>query len=349
MDHLPCIDDPAFPALEIPYLGSHCQYDGDGLREFPFRQGWRLAGQEGYSGPSVFLDRIDGGQKSTNQKTSFIQAWLFFGLLIEVLQIVGVEIDTRMLVDETDDAQVLVSTKQLPRCIAEWRDRELRLPIKEQEAHLRLAIQVLDEMGEIVDSLLSFPRIKLDQGNAESLTLAVVAQSISIIGDTLTNASRRIWPFWEKLATHDPRYRFRKKFAEPAVLSIERLKQNGWCKSERMMLRQYTDSTGLFLASLLKRDAMIGNHDRCSTYACMAMQIDEATYKPRHTMEGCLCDIVTVEGALITDVLRKEGIPCVQLSVVGNDNNEESLKVSGRQVFNLSRLLAPFLWLSSCS
>lgn len=312
MDFLPQISYPAFPPLKVPFLCSDCNFDGGEFLTFPSRRGWDLLRQEGDLGQSVTLVRKDGFEPSILEMAKITQAWLFFGFLVETFRIVEIKIDTADYIHKVSGEECLVTAQRLPGAISAWLTQESQLPTYIQGDHSNRVTAFLQDVGAIIDGFLSFPRLKLDTSNEDSITLAVIAQSVSVLGDALFNAAQHIsrpQTEAENLST----FRTLRRFVEPAVLSIARLKSNGWCISERMMLRQYTDGTGLYFASMLRRDAMIGKHDQCSTYECLATQIDEQTYSTRHTTTDCDCSPVVMDGRALASILRQGGVPCVRL------------------------------------
>lgn len=68
MDHLPYPQDPALPALDIPYLTPlNNKYDGGSFADFPRRMNWVTF--EGWHGEDLDITAMRA------------QQWLYFGLL----------------------------------------------------------------------------------------------------------------------------------------------------------------------------------------------------------------------------------------------------------------------------
>lgn len=77
------IEDPAFPLPRMPCLCCVNDYDGQGMVGFPDRAGWRIDLQKGPI-------RFDATKSLIESSEALIQAWLFFGLLYDVLPTWGV-------------------------------------------------------------------------------------------------------------------------------------------------------------------------------------------------------------------------------------------------------------------
>ena len=80
MDHLPRVQHPVYPRLEVPYFCSETYaYDGKGdLFDFPLRVGFS------FEQFPKFL-RGEYLPMTWNEALSFLQEWAFFGLLSETL------------------------------------------------------------------------------------------------------------------------------------------------------------------------------------------------------------------------------------------------------------------------
>ncbi|KAI9770941.1 MAG: hypothetical protein M1840_002645 [Geoglossum simile] len=80
MDHLPSPRNPYQP-IRVPYFGG-CVYDSQGFHNFAERKGWDVKK----------LVEWDRGGRSPAEAASFLQAWLYFGLLGETIGACGLEI-----------------------------------------------------------------------------------------------------------------------------------------------------------------------------------------------------------------------------------------------------------------
>ncbi|KAJ9643887.1 hypothetical protein H2199_003753 [Coniosporium tulheliwenetii] len=118
MEHIHIASAPYYDLLEVPYLYKpehQCMYDGQGFLDFPKRKE--------YDKKNGFLrgDFTQGGAKTLEEAASFLQQWLFFGLLADLMSIQGVEVqisDFTYTNEQTN--QVMVSTRNLPEHLNAW-------------------------------------------------------------------------------------------------------------------------------------------------------------------------------------------------------------------------------------
>ena len=83
MDHLPCpsiVDE----SIRVPYLSGPI-YDNAGFDGYPQRMGWDFEKQE-------FHCFFSPGGRTPQRAQAFLQSWLFFGMLSEVLGVCGIEL-----------------------------------------------------------------------------------------------------------------------------------------------------------------------------------------------------------------------------------------------------------------
>jgi hypothetical protein len=117
MDHLPQIVKPAVEALEIPYLCQGIEYDGLDFQGFSERMGWELIVSE--QGLAT-LRRIRGDNEDSIQATlGFIQSWLYFGMLSEVLKVFGLQVDISQFKRWKNGARI-ITTACLRDYIVKW-------------------------------------------------------------------------------------------------------------------------------------------------------------------------------------------------------------------------------------
>ena len=96
--------------IRVPYLAAGIEYDGQGLSGFPERKGF-VVEREGY------LTFSELRQRPAHFAVAFVQAWLYFGLLQEVL---GEAFSREDFIsrDPSDSCDARVSTTALLACIS---------------------------------------------------------------------------------------------------------------------------------------------------------------------------------------------------------------------------------------
>ncbi|KAK8029722.1 Het domain protein [Apiospora rasikravindrae] len=299
-------------------LSHLCRYDGAGFDGFLDRQGWALTSRDPYYDALV---RSDRSPSTGLDHAAVLQAWLFFGLAIEALNIVGVALPLDELVD-TESSPPKVTMTRLPSYIRIWQASENDQPPHIRKAHLDQLWKRLRRAGGFVDSLLSFPKLKYDE-ERDSMTQLEIAESIAMLGDKLMNVARIVWcdldAEIEVLEKGQIRQKFR--FSEPATLSLKRLEKIGWCKSTRMMMHRLVDTSGLYYCGLLTRDHMLSGHQDCSIFECKTMTINKDDYEVRHVSDSCSCQVVTLDRDIMAEALDRGEIPCVRIEA-GKEDNE---------------------------
>ena len=304
MNHLPEIVNPALRPLEVPYLCDSIEYDGQGFLTFPTRSGWELLNDQQ---SLITIRRIDTGDDDVHAKLGFIQSWLYYGVLVEVLKVFGLHAKISEFVREQDGLS-LISTIPLRAYILEWsKQREAG---QRSEARLTLvatAENILDEVEKIDYKL--FQTVLKNCSDTELLAGSLVGLSISILRETFRNA---LWQIERPDQQQPPNYRL--LHHERLLLSTIMLKA-GWCRVQVSMLADWTDATGLYLASRISRVHLLHeDHAPCKARACLGNQIDTSAYQTGHVVRDCDCSHISVSGASVCDVLARGKIPRVLAS-----------------------------------
>ncbi|KAI9810232.1 MAG: hypothetical protein M1827_006366 [Pycnora praestabilis] len=294
MDHLPKGSTRNLE-IEIPYLFDHtCPYvyDNIGFATYPERCGWEL--KEFYS------DRADlthGGQRSAYQVGSYLQAWLFFGFLGLFLESNGSrsEIRTNSFLRKSSFDQFIIATEQLPKHVILWSLRMKVLPEQERKKKI-----------EDLDDSLKHTQPIYRQALRSGILPAEVVLSIVILQKTLYSAKLWIFP-----GSYDEQ----EVWPSPARdLVILPMLEDGWCKSEILMLSQGLSSLGMcYLRSLGPRSKR-RNHADCSDTKCLALQIDESRYEFQHAQPGCRCDSVSADINRMSSIIQDGRTPLVTVS-----------------------------------
>jgi len=136
----PALDDgrPFFPPIYAPYKSSKVPYNGLGFAEFPDRSGWAILDRPKDPNDRMteaFLLRRQkysdhGAPEITDcgvdEKAAFVQAWLFFGALTEVLKTAGIALQVDDFLAQLNRLTI-VSTSRLHSYGQLWALREDKL------------------------------------------------------------------------------------------------------------------------------------------------------------------------------------------------------------------------------
>lgn len=339
MDHLPKFQGPAF---EKPTILCYCHpkdYDKQGFTGYPQRKGWTI---DKVKGPQ----RIDGSAHTRKELATFLQAWLFLGVLHEVFQISGKDIDLEKFVAPTtstadDDRgtahhELTFTTLHLQDEIEYWQYR-----VREQGLDERLRCQekvakVLNEVRRFFEVFRDRPTNSANQFWRATEVLEVdMIVAMLVLGETLRNAAILSWPMEQEQSPLRGVFHFRVNTAGECLVLPDRMRHASWCPSDtQMMLDNNLDCTAVYLACLLRRATELGTaplHSNCTPSSCSASQINETTYTTKHT-PGCedgpvSCAHVHIDVNQVVSILRDGGIPVVMIKPSGPHDEHIELKV----------------------
>ncbi|KAL3478323.1 hypothetical protein BJX99DRAFT_245633 [Aspergillus californicus] len=128
MDHLP-LPDGVKHFIVVPYEAPSSQwYDNEGFIEFPESRGWTEEQLRG--GDETSLDEIHDPNGFTAKTKAdninieqFFQTWLFFGLVIDVLKMGGVEVSTEDFLKRRGQTKArIIDTSKLPGFLVDWEE-----------------------------------------------------------------------------------------------------------------------------------------------------------------------------------------------------------------------------------
>lgn len=336
MDFIPSVQSPAFSPVEIPYL-TLVQYDGRGFFGYPKRMGW----------DTPRLLRGDFTQQhSLEQTESFLQAWLYFGMLSEVLDVKWTaESFTRI----DSSGRRWVTAARLPEHLKERKDTITILTKGERWLVLQNAAKCISEVDTVLlgaslrgkQSLLS-PEIVLsirvlesilvtfywrmqDEHIAEGIPLQVVA-SLPGQEERLRNAKRIKLP---PIPKGDP-------------LLESHMLRSGWRKNDVARLCEIFSVPVIYFANFLSRSSDAKIHSMCSDEACQENNIDEASYVTKHAIASCTCHHLKPSQEEVQTILRRGGIPLVRFELSG-PNSAPKLQVVQHQP-NLPFVAISHVW-----
>lgn len=179
------IEDPAYP---LPYVSCFCHvsdYDGRGMSGFPERVGWQIDRQ---NGPL----RVDKEKSRIETPEALLQAWLFFGLLHDVLQTGELDFDMSTIKQKVGD-QSFVTLAALKGQLDRLANDAVRLDV---ESYLKRQ-KIVQGCFNIVLGFLDRHRDTLvAKGNWNISTVFSLdhIMLIIVLGETLKNAIAQLWP-----------------------------------------------------------------------------------------------------------------------------------------------------------
>ncbi|KAH8586869.1 hypothetical protein B0O99DRAFT_748013 [Bisporella sp. PMI_857] len=313
MDHLD-IPDGADPLL-IPLCTN--DYDGDDFFGYPERQGW--------SERDGVIDFSDKHSQSAHIE-AFLQNWLYFGCLLSILKLVGIEASCSDFIRTTPEGKQVVTTKSLAGFLVEWKKKEdfdHQLDLYEAkhgsqdylwpgEQHRRLGgrrdrgktiVAILNKVAEYADVYCANAVTDPDLTSQSPLSTKT-AFSIMFLLKELCSTAEELYPT-------------EKKFKHPSTKSIksrwhrwvtERMVKSGWCPLELEALLSDCDINIQYYFAFLPSPRWGMDHSACDRNACRRKHIKNVAYSTKHR-EGCnTCEMVTVSDKM-SSIVSKDKTP----------------------------------------
>lgn len=240
-------------------------------------------------------DRVDyaryGNDPSISDR-SFLQEWLFFGLIREVL---GSYIKPEVLVRELDSSPMRVlTTSSLNGALRHWYDDAVshKMDPPPDPGHLDLCLRTAC----------------LNLENALSCLDLHTSLSYASVGELLDRAvGQALYPDYRggvRWTACVPRYGWK------ALLG-----PSGYCEFQiERMIENGLDVSVMYFTSRLARSETGKNHDRCTLEACTADQIDAETYKTKHIDAHCKCQHYRVAYDDLYTILAQGYLPLLRIS-----------------------------------
>jgi hypothetical protein len=314
MQHFPRIAEP-FNPIRVPYGGG--SYRGGNFATY-------LQDRD----PPLDLIKLhvhEFGHHSQASVAQALQAWLYFGLLSEAMQLDVAEEDFIEVSWDDNTERRFITTEKLRDYIHRWRAEHdnSRTNPNELAERKRRTVEALSASHNAWAGFQNFiaivgPEVEL---SIQLLACAIEHAVTSVYGDSNEETWIRV--------NQAPWRRTRSPFIE------ERMRKMGWCPS---VIRQLGNPSKLSLqtfVSLLKpsfhTDPAV--HEGCNygDTACQWKNIDEETYATKH-VEGCGCSDLDPNAFLHVDkdslrkILEEGGIPIVYLDTSDGDSQTQ-LKV----------------------
>ncbi|KAK7423425.1 hypothetical protein QQZ08_009103 [Neonectria magnoliae] len=308
MEHLPRVGNPVYD-IEVPCLCEEAEpYDGFDFATFPSRKGLDL---QLYPKPTPSGHE----KKPAHEAAAILQAWLFFGMLAEVMGI-PINPDDFRRVDPRSEKQ-FITTALLNNYLERWVSAVTNDQSREDK---------FDKAAQCLQRVAHF--VNLDPENKTLLLLpAEVLLSIRLVAERLVlfgyvniwHQGSHLWgvPIQlrsslagsAKVGTALPG--FGGEFLVKSQFMKEHTKH--WCPSERNRLSRLLTATALVHLSRLPPLPSEKSHEQCTEKGCTAYNIDNDTYKPRH-VAGCNgCRMVGPDKEELNNVVKNGKLPLIHL------------------------------------
>ena len=287
MDHLPKIRDPAARLPRVPYLeDSRFAYTG------PF---------ETFGSRTRVPEILDNAVERRRVYSSFVQSWLYFGLLQDFFGKWSLPVSNSDFIEEADDGRFVTSVL-LPDylvAVVAYEHQRHSLLMRDKPAANTARGYVAKDLGparhrifETHDMLQKHHDVLQYEINENDVEPAVW-DSVILLGASLARAKdvifRPVFNFTEDIFQSV-------SFSNFHLRSIPDFRSNEkWCRHERKIITELVDERlpEMAFISQLDRHEAEGMHAACKANECVAYQVtDKSAYKTRHVKDDCTCDFI---------------------------------------------------------
>ncbi|KAM0794226.1 hypothetical protein BDR22DRAFT_895340 [Usnea florida] len=302
-----------FPA--IPYLCKD-KYDEGPFLDYPHRSGLprlEIDGTFCLPFPLPFATQNFLKGLRSDQLEPFLQNWLFFGLLKEVLGDLYRHEDFITTCLDGENEKAIVTTAILLSRLKEW-----EASITQDTVALRTVYEHIAKCLNLTYACLIIKHPTFD--NDLKFQLASVAE---LLGYAVSKACNVAW-------TDDPHLtRLPITWGGTINENFRRsvlLKRSNCCPSQMQMLTEhFREPQALaFVANCFHDDGFQSHHAACDENNCHAGDVVASGQVTRHVSDSCACKFLHVDENLLADCLKKGTLPLIRLK---EDANSDQISI----------------------
>lgn len=302
MEHFPAPEGTKL--IDVPYIGTedYDAYNGK-FKDYPQHKGWS---------DSQLKGDLNFGNRSHDKVEVFFQTWLYFGCLISVFKVVGIELQTKNFIYQAANGEKYITTKALLQTIQQWRDMDEKdEEADDGESTEKGRVEHARSIKTILDEVLLWAKRYCGEKNVDpdvppSPISPPIAMSIIALGSTLSNAATEIYVnlnpmvFRRYLTPHWP----------SSLLLKERLQRNGWCPRD---ISQFQDNGSVdcdYYFGSIPSPRKDQNHSGCTEGRCFGGNVNLNDYRTKHSDSYPLtCKDIEAYG--VVEIIKNGKIPLV--------------------------------------
>ena len=300
MEHLPAVLNPNEP-VNVPWHGG--SFDNGDFEGFASRRRIDLAS----------LQQGQLGDLPKQEAAAFLQAWLYFGLLQQTLQL---PVLTDDYVNTTVSGGKLITTGRLREHLRRWKTIYEAEGEKPEQLEMR-RLRIVETLDLSYGVWYGFePGIFADIAGIEvELSIRLLAAAIEHAVLSVSRYSKEItWEPWIQVYETPWRRNLNCNFLR------ERLKRHGWCPS------MFSDTK--FRLPMQYFVSLFGPpkrmfHKECTETdkACREVKVVLSEYKTQHVNDDCSCRFLNPPMETVNGIIDDGGIPILYLAQ-GSDGTE---------------------------
>ncbi|EPS45971.1 hypothetical protein H072_21 [Dactylellina haptotyla CBS 200.50] len=302
--------------------------DGSGFGSYPSRMGWT---PEDISGANGF------GGRTKSEVEAFFQSWLYFGCIVEVFAVVGIQVQQSDFVDENGQ---FVSTRLLPFFIRQWRKKVQEIGAKDSPENMKSSMKIgiiLHSVADFIDKYcLPYSGTRksyMDSvaPSAKSPLSDLIWMSVIALGHTLMAALIQFYDI-RRTGNHWGASRLLKK----------RLLRNGWCPSDIEKCMTDFGIDGHYYLSRCTMKEQNLTHKDCDKFYCRARQVNETTYEPKHVRGKDDCSgHIWIDTHLVASIIKDGKVPVFKW-----DSSTKTVEIAGSNLLRRGYASPPFVAIS---
>lgn len=231
---------------------------------------------------------------------SFLQSWLFFGLLHHVLAPVQLYSAEDYILSEGES--LYVHTTNLEDKLSSWLGLVRALP---SDSRARI-VASLAECLKLAHTTFLVSTLPSHRGFDRSVKLGLgalfetVEEAVHLAGEGNMDMLSVAPNIDEK--------------AKDLMIS------NGWCPAESAAAaNDFCSFAGRIYLQNMRKSTKVGiDHGNCTHESCGQTQIDLATYRPRHVTESCDCELLGPEIDDVMACLAENSFPLLKINSMGD-------------------------------
>lgn len=299
MDHIQLPTGFTGTRVVVPLLTPVIPYDDLGLKEFARRKGFWKNG------------RLDE-QKTPRELACFVQSWLYFGFLSEVL---GYATSPGSFMDASyvDPHLPRLCSASLPDLLDEWQMTLRGLGVTACDRALSAVHKIVEDaiQASLVCDLF-IPSVPSDLEQYGQVMLSIKLLIITIIH--LYNGLAPEIPF---MYTDDRLFPLASPETRPSAaarLLLSHMRNGNICpQAARRMCTSYNFMTAYYLTHLPRHRTTV--HSACSKTACEAYKIDQTSYRTAHAEPGCSCHMKPIDVTQVSAFIKDGKTPLIRIEV----------------------------------
>lgn len=266
-----------------------------------------------YSKRSSFVD-ADGNldiTRSENHIASFIQTWLYFGLLSALGDTI---INGRDFSTTGRNCSAIIDSELVVSALVDNRFSLLRLPKSDRRLLLQRHATLLVEASKASQWLESH----FIEDSSELLELIFL--SVRILMGTIVRSYEYV-PNWDMEENHEvveTWYCIIRRQSNTLGIAKRALRtkmiDNGWCVHQaHKILSKFDYQTSYFFARLPRLNKARVRHDQCTKKSCKGWDSKPGATRACHETEDCTCSTISVSSREVAKIIENNRIPLVSI------------------------------------